>query len=103
FGVAEQPQHLTEYGDIQRGQFLLTQNPDGTTTLTGTTWYRLKVFPTAYWDAWAKRFLHAIHLRVLDHVKRISENPTAVIASPTVQPDWMTASNATCNCTRHKQ
>jgi uncharacterized membrane protein YhaH (DUF805 family) len=102
FGVAEQPHHLDEYGDIERGQFLLSANADGTTTLRGTTWYRLKVFPTAYWDAWAKKFLHAIHLRVLDHVKRISEDPSRVAAAaPAAQPDWMAASNETCNCTRH--
>jgi uncharacterized membrane protein YhaH (DUF805 family) len=101
FGVAEQPHHLDEYGDIQRGQFLLTPNPDGTTSLTGTTWYRLKVFPTAYWDAWAKTFLHAIHMRVLDHVKRLSEEPGKVVTAPAPQPDWMSTANETCACTRH--
>jgi hypothetical protein len=101
FGVAEQPHHLDEYGDIQRGQFLLSPNPDGSTTLTGTTWYRLKVFPTVYWDRWTKLFLHAIHLRVLDHVKRLSEHPGMAARESAAQPAWMEAANETCACTRH--
>jgi hypothetical protein len=101
FGVKEQPRHLDEYGDFQRGQFLLTANPDGTTTLTGTTWYRLKVYPTFYFNAWAKVFLHAIHLRVLEHVKEQAERPTAIARQAAAQPDWMATANETCNCTRH--
>jgi hypothetical protein len=100
FGVAEQPDHLAEYLDVKRGQFLLTDNHDGTTTLRGTTWYALKVFPTVYWSGWAQTFLHAIHLRVLEHVKRLSEQPDEALAAAAM-PSWMAASNATCNCTRH--
>ncbi len=106
FGVEKQPDNLGEYIDIVRGQFLLTENSDGTTTLKGTTWYQLKVFPTAYWGFWANTFLHAIHIRVLDHIKKISEDPSALAAAraaaPAPQPDWMATSNATCACTRHK-
>jgi uncharacterized membrane protein YhaH (DUF805 family) len=102
FGVREQPGKLDEYLNVKRGRFLLTANPDGTTTLEGTTWYELKVFPVAYWRAWAGTFLHAIHLRVLDHVKRLSEQPLArAAAEPPPMPSWMAASNATCACTRH--
>jgi uncharacterized membrane protein YhaH (DUF805 family) len=102
FGVETQPDHLDEYIAVEKGQFLLSANPDGTTTLRGTTWYRLKVFPTGYWSAWAQVFLHAIHLRVLDHVKKLSEQPAAPIAAAAAMPDWMQASNATCDCTRHR-
>src|SRR5207244_574388 len=38
FGVRRQPQNIDEYVSIRRGQFLLTDNHDGTTTLRGTTW-----------------------------------------------------------------
>ncbi len=100
FGVREQPGHLAEYLDVKHGQFLLTGNADGTTTLRGTTWYELKVFPTGYWRAWAGTFLHAIHLRVLEHVKQLSEHPGGTHAAAAM-PDWMAASNATCACTRH--
>ena len=104
FGVQEQPGNIGEYIDVNRGQFLLQDNGDGTTTLRGTTWYELKVFPVAYWRAWTERFLHAIHLRVLNHVKKISEHPADGAAHAAADmPSWMAASNATCACTRHKQ
>lgn len=102
FGVEKQPEHLDEYIAVEKGQFLLTANPDGTTTLRGTTWYRLKVFPTAYWSAWAQTFLHAIHLRVLDHVKRLSEHRGPRLTQAADMPRWMQASNETCDCTRHR-
>lgn len=100
FGVKEQPAHLDEYIGVTRGQFLITPNADGTTTLTGTTWYRLKVFPTVYWKWWSDRLLHAIHLRVLHHVQRLSERPGEASVQAEM-PAWMRASNATCDCTRH--
>ena len=46
FGVEAMPPNVAEYLAVEGGQFLLTDNGDGTTTLDGTTWYRLKVFPT---------------------------------------------------------
>jgi hypothetical protein len=100
FGVASQPEHLADYIDVVKGQFLLDDNGDGTTTLRGTTWYRVKVFPIAYWSLWSDRLLHAIHLRVLEHVKRLSENAPAQTASAGMPP-WMASANATCSCTRH--
>jgi hypothetical protein len=101
FGVAQQPAQLDEYITVERGQFLLTPSADGSTELTGTTWYRLRVFPTAYWKWWSDRLLHAIHLRVLRHVQRLSQRPGAPQASAAPPlPDWMLASNATCACTR---
>ena len=102
FGVQEQPAGLDRYIDVTQGQFLLTANPDGTTTLRGTTWYRLRVFPLAYWRFWTETFLHAIHLRVLEHVKRIAEHPDRATKAAAAQPPWMQDSNATCNCTIHR-
>jgi hypothetical protein len=99
FGVTAQPINLDPYLEVRRGQFLLTANPDGTTTLRGTTWYRLKVHPTEYWKRWTDTFLHAIHLRVLDHVKDISEHPDhALVAAPPL-PKWIETAQSTCNCT----
>jgi len=59
--------------DILRGQFLLKDNGNGTTTLTGNSWYRLHVFPVWYYDIWAKSITRNVHLRVMEHIKELSE------------------------------
>lgn len=61
--------HLTP----RRGQFLLHDNGDGTTTLTGTTWYTLHVRPLWYFDWWTHYIFQAVHLRVMEDVKRRAE------------------------------
>jgi hypothetical protein len=99
FGVSAQPSNLDPYIGVTKGQFALTRNPDGTTTLRGTTWYRLKVHPVGYWKRWTDTFLHAIHLRVLDHVKDISEHPDRPVASAPPIPKWIETAQSTCNCT----
>ncbi len=65
FGVRRAPEEISRFVEVERGQFLLSANADGTTTLRGTTWCRLRVHPSAYWTPWAESLLHAIHLRVL--------------------------------------
>lgn len=64
--------HLTAH----RGQFLLRDNGDGTTTLTGTTWYTLHVRPVWYFDWWTRHIFRAVHLRVMDDIRRRAENPS---------------------------
>ncbi len=61
--------HLTP----RRGQFLLRDNGDGTTTLTGTTWYTLHVRPLWYFDWWTHYIFQAVHLRVMEDIKRRAE------------------------------
>jgi hypothetical protein len=101
FGVRAEPKNLEPYIQVTRGQFLLIPNPDGTTTLRGTTWYELRVFPASYFSLWSQTLLHAIHMRVLDHVKRISEGADPGAArSAALPPPWMKAVNQTCACTR---
>lgn len=34
----------------------------------------LLVFPTAYWSLWSHALIHAIHQRVLGHIKELSES-----------------------------
>ncbi len=71
-GLPQDPEligHLTP----QRGQFLLRDNGDGTTTLTGTTWYTLHVRPLWYFDAWTRHIFRAVHLRVMEDVRRRAE------------------------------
>jgi hypothetical protein len=61
--------HLTAH----RGQFELHDNGDGTTTLIGRTWYSLHVRPANYFDWWTHQVFRAVHLRVMNHIRRLSE------------------------------
>jgi hypothetical protein len=76
FDVTNQPRDPEIMGhiDILRGQFLLKDNGNGTTTLTGNSWYRLYVFPTWYYDIWAKSITRNVHLKVMQHIKELSEH-----------------------------
>lgn len=75
FDIIEQPTHPEAYGHItlHRGQFLLRDNHDGTTTLIGSSWYTLRVHPAWYFDLWARDMSHAVHLRVMNHIRRLAE------------------------------
>ncbi len=88
FDVVENPPTMTELSpwsavaaphlDNQilrsaRGEFLLEPLPDGRTRLTGTTWYHFDMAPTWYWTLISDPILHAIHLRVLGHIRRVAE------------------------------
>jgi hypothetical protein len=75
FDIAEQPTDPEAYGHItlHRGQFVLRDNHDGTTTLTGSSWYTLHVRPCWYFDIWTRDMTRAVHLRVMNHVRRLSE------------------------------
>ena len=76
FDVVEQPTHPEAYGHISlhRGQFVLRDNHDGTTTLLGTSWYTLHVRPLWYFDVWTRDMTREVHLRVMRHVRRLSEH-----------------------------
>jgi hypothetical protein len=75
FDVAEQPTDPEAYGHItlHRGQFILQDNHDGTTTLIGSSWYTLHVRPRWYFDLWTRDMSRAVHLRVMNHIKKLSE------------------------------
>jgi hypothetical protein len=75
FDVVEQPTDPEAYGHItlHRGQFVLQDNHDGTTTLIGSSWYTLHVRPRWYFDLWTRDMSSAVHLRVMNHVKRLAE------------------------------
>ena len=76
FDIVEAPPdpELLGHLDAHRGQFELRGNGDGTTTLIGRTWYSLHVRPAAYFDWWTHDIFRAVHLRVMKHVKRLSES-----------------------------
>jgi uncharacterized protein YndB with AHSA1/START domain len=75
FDITDQPRDPEIMGhlDLLRGQFLLKDNGDGTTTLTGNSWYRLYVFPVWYYDMWAESITRNVHIRVMEHIKELSE------------------------------
>jgi len=59
--------------DLRRPGFELAPQPDGTTRLVGTTWYSHGLRPEPYWRLWSDLMVHAIHRRVLDHIRREAE------------------------------
>jgi len=66
--------HLHGYLVAERGEFDLIALPDGDTELIGTTWYRDNVWPNEYWRLWSDPIIHAIHTRVLEHIKHQAES-----------------------------
>lgn len=65
--------HLRGYLIAERGEFRIVPLRGGDTLLIGTTWYRDNVWPEAYWRLWSDAIIHAIHVRVLDHIKGRAE------------------------------
>lgn len=63
------PPHLEGFLVSERGEFLLTEQADGRTRLRGTTWYRQRLWPQGYWTVFSDYLLHAIHRRVLEHIR----------------------------------
>ena len=88
FSVAQQPEpmeemspyphlkttHLDGYFLSHEGELRLTALPGGRTLLEGTTWYTDRIWPSAYWQLWSNLLIHHIHLRVLHHIKNLSEH-----------------------------
>lgn len=68
------PPHLDHYLVSRRGQFRLVPLPHGRTRLEGTTWYVNHMWPAAYWQLWSDHIIHAIHGRVLRHIKERAES-----------------------------
>lgn len=86
FDVKEQPAPMIEtsfYQNLQtphldyikseRGQFRLYEK-DGATVVEGTTFYTHDIAPDFYWNLFSEEIIHQIHLRVLNHIKKVSEN-----------------------------
>jgi uncharacterized protein YndB with AHSA1/START domain len=77
FDIIESPADPELIGHLTplRGQFILRDNRDGTTTLIGSSWYRLHVRPLRYFEWWAEHACRAVHLRVMEDVRRRAEMP----------------------------
>ena len=65
--------HLDGFFRTSHGEFRLVALEGGRTRLEGRTWYTLDMQPAMYWSAIADTILHAIHGRVLEHVKSEAE------------------------------
>jgi len=61
--------HLDGYLQVRSGEFLLRPLPGGRTRLEGRTRYDVQIFPASYWGLWSDALIHAIHARVLEHIK----------------------------------
>jgi hypothetical protein len=85
FDVKEQPAPMTElspyenlhaahfeYIRSRKGQFRLYEK-DGKTVVEGTTYYTHDIAPDIYWKLYSDEIIHQIHLRVLNHIKEVSE------------------------------
>lgn len=57
-----------------RGEIALKSNADGTTTVTNTGLYHLLIHPTDYFNLWAKDVASHVQLRILDHIRDLSES-----------------------------
>ena len=69
------PPHLDRHLRSTRGEFRLVPLSDYRTRLEGRTWYTFSMWPQAYWTLWSDSVIHQVHLRVLRHIKRLSEEP----------------------------
>lgn len=67
------PPHLDWAFESHRGEFLLNDLGDGRIELLGTTWYHTVMKPEWYWGWLGDEMIHAIHLRVLNHIKEAIE------------------------------
>jgi uncharacterized membrane protein YhaH (DUF805 family) len=65
--------HLDRYLRVRGGEFRLVPLPGGRTRLEGRTAYDLRLHPAEYWSLWSDALIHAIHRRVLGHIKALSE------------------------------
>lgn len=65
--------HLDGYVRNQTGQFTLEPLGEGRTRLTGRSSYTVRITPESYWRVWSDAVIHAIHERVLRHVKTRAE------------------------------
>lgn len=68
------PKHLSGYFISKQGQFTLSPLSCGRTLLKGTSWYRHGLWPAGYWRWWSDAIVRRVHLRVLEHIRVLSED-----------------------------
>lgn len=75
------PPHLDGFLRSRKGEFRLVSLGDGRTRLEGSTWYAIDIYPSLYWAIWSDALIHAIHERVLLHIKRLTEGAVEATAA----------------------
>jgi hypothetical protein len=65
--------HLDGGVRSEKGEFRLTALPGGRTRVEGQSWYRSEFAPDLYWGVYSDRVVKLIHLRVLEHIRALSE------------------------------
>jgi hypothetical protein len=65
--------HLHGYFISREGQFQLTRLANNHTLVEGISWYQHGLWPAEYWRWWSDAIIHRIHMRVLEHIKTLSE------------------------------
>jgi uncharacterized membrane protein YhaH (DUF805 family) len=66
------PPHLDGYFRSVAGEFRLVRLEGARTRVEGSTWYELDLAPATYWNPLAAWLIHAIHLRVLAHIRALA-------------------------------
>jgi Polyketide cyclase / dehydrase and lipid transport len=84
------PPHLDGYFRSRRGEFDLVALEGGRTRLEGHSWYELEMAPEGYWQVVADAFVHRVHRRVLEHIRRTAERDGSYL--PTASPSTPTSS-----------
>jgi hypothetical protein len=76
FEIVEQPKNpeLLGHLTLHRGQFEIIGEKNGTTTLIGRSWYTLHMRPKWYFDWWTRDVTSHVHLRVMEHIRALSEH-----------------------------
>jgi len=67
----------TGVGAVRYCEFSTGDFVNGRTRLEGHTWYSVDMYPQLYWKVWTDSIIHAIHHRVLDHIRIVSESAEA--------------------------
>jgi hypothetical protein len=74
------PSHLQGYFIPESGDFTLVPLAGGGTRLEGTSVYRNRMWPSAYWRLWSDAIVSRVHRRVFENVKQLAERDSARLA-----------------------
>jgi hypothetical protein len=64
---------LRGYMNWKEGRFRLIALGPHRTRVEGTSWRQHGLWPAQYWPLWTDAIVHGIHMRVLDHIRKLAE------------------------------